>query len=133
MPARVTGTPIAALLAVALALASCESAVKHPAITAGIVGGAIGFGSCEMDSVAAKTCAVIGGSTALFLGGVAALVTLLLDTGDHSVPVDEAPFEGLPPDEAAPPPTTNGAFMPPVVGHAPADAGVSAADAPLSP
>lgn len=77
-----------ALLLVA-ALASCDFAQRHQAVTAGVVAGAIGFGSCEMDDVAVKTCGIIGGTAALALGGIAALVTWLADTTDHTLPPDE--------------------------------------------
>lgn len=65
-----------------LALAGC---VKHPGITAGVAGGVMGFGACEIDSVKVSTCGIIGASTALALGGIAWLVTTLFDTEDHEV------------------------------------------------
>ncbi len=76
-------------LLVVLALAGCPFASKHPAITAGITGGAIGLTGCLIDDQPAKTCALVGGGAARFLGGIAALVTLLADTTDHSLPPDE--------------------------------------------
>jgi hypothetical protein len=65
-----------------LALAGC---VKHPGITAGVAGGVMGFGACEIDSVKVSTCGIIGATTAVALGGIAWLVTTLFDTEDHEV------------------------------------------------
>jgi hypothetical protein len=65
-----------------LALVSCEFAQRHPAVTAGITGLSVGFLGCEIDSVDAKTCAIVGGSAGAFLGGIAALATLLFETND---------------------------------------------------
>ena len=65
-----------------LALGSCEFAQKHPAVTAGITGASVGFLGCEIDSVDTKTCAIVGGSAGAFLGGIAALATLLFETND---------------------------------------------------
>ena len=66
-----------------VALPACESAAKHPAITIGAVGGTLGFGLCELSVGDAKTCGIIGGTAALALGGITALVTLLADTNAH--------------------------------------------------
>jgi len=79
-------------VALLLALAGCASAVKHPALAAGIAGGVVGFSACEIDNVDTKTCAIVAGSTALFLGGIAWLVTTIFDTEDHELtgPDDEA-------------------------------------------
>jgi len=79
-------------VALLLALAGCASAVKHPAIAAGIAGGVVGFSACEIDNVDTKTCGLVAGSTALFLGGIAWLVTTIFDTEDHELvgPDDEA-------------------------------------------
>lgn len=78
--------------ALVLALAGCATAVKHPAVAAGITGGLVGFSACEIDNVDTKTCAIVAGSTALFLGGIAWLVTTIFDTEDHELvgPDDEA-------------------------------------------
>ncbi len=73
---------LALMLALAVASGSC---VKHPAVSAAIAGGVIGFGGCEIDSVKVGTCGIIGASTAVALGGIAWLVTTLFDTEDHEV------------------------------------------------
>ncbi|HUJ57382.1 MAG TPA: hypothetical protein VLX92_02785 [Kofleriaceae bacterium] len=86
-------------LAAVLALAGCPASQRHPAITAGVVGGVVGFTGCEFDGVPHGTCAIIGASTAAFLGGITALITYFLDTGDHSLVVP-------PGEEGQPPPGT---------------------------
>jgi hypothetical protein len=73
-----------ALFALAL---SCAQAVKHPAITAAVLGGVVGFGTCEIEEGNHATCAAIGGGAALFLGGIAALVMLI-------APAEEPVTEG---------------------------------------
>jgi hypothetical protein len=118
-------TRAAALVAaVALAAGSCEWAQRHPAVTAGIAGGTIGFFGCEVDSVKVTTCAAIGGAAGLFLGGIAGLAMLFLNTNED--------------DQQAPPPnvqemTRSGAIRvhthtapPPVVIDAGVDAGPDA-------
>lgn len=77
------------LALVLVLLCGCEFSQKHPAVTVGIASGIVGFGGCELDEVKAKTCAEIGGAAAVFLGGIAALVTLFADTEDHELPPDE--------------------------------------------
>jgi hypothetical protein len=81
-----TGRGLAALaVATALASTTCGSAVRHPAITAGIVGGVIGFGACEMEGSPTGTCGLIGGGAGVFLGGIAALVLLMFPPGEHQI------------------------------------------------
>ncbi len=70
---------------VALALASSTSCAHHPALSVGFAGATIGFGACEIDGVASSTCAVVGATAALALGGITWLVTTLFDTEDHGV------------------------------------------------
>lgn len=67
--------PAAALLAGALAAlpaTGCESAVRHPAVTAGIVGGTLGFGTCKLASDSYPACFAVGGGAGAFLAVVAA-------------------------------------------------------------
>ena len=88
---------LAASLAVALAaapLAGCESAVKHPATTAGIIGATLGFGTCKLNSDNWGACAAVGGGAGAFLALVAATAIWLGGDG-HSIAVEE---------EAPPPP-----------------------------
>ena len=60
---------VTALLAIGLATglpsAGCESAVKHPAITAGIVGGTLGFATCKLGSDNLGACLAISGGAAV--------------------------------------------------------------------
>ncbi|HEY1556039.1 MAG TPA: hypothetical protein VGF94_14475 [Kofleriaceae bacterium] len=107
--------PLALMLA--LLLASCGSPQRRPTITAAVAGAAMGFGGCEIDGVKDSTCAILGGSAALFLGGIAALVTLFVDTDSHQ----------LDPDDEIPPPVHSFTALPPGL----IDAGV--ANAPAAP
>lgn len=122
-----------ALLLAACLLASttgCGFAVKHPAITAGILGGTVGLGSCELAGADHSSCFLIGGGAAAVLGGVVALALLVGGEGNTILredPADEqlrpepptiedqepvpapAPTEG---SAAAPAPTTTPAAEP---------------------
>lgn len=69
-----------------LALAGCTFSQTHPAVTAGIAGGVVGFGGCYVDGVKTSTCGIVGGAAALFLGGIAAIVTLIADTNAPEPP-----------------------------------------------
>jgi hypothetical protein len=59
-----------------------------------------------MDDVRMSACGEIGAATAVFLGGIAAIVTLIADTDDHSLPSDdtEAPEIVRVRTHTAPPP-----------------------------
>jgi len=101
-------TPAGALLAIALVAglpsAGCESAIKHPAITAGIVGGTLGFATCKLGSDNTAACLAVTGGAAAFLGLVAAAALWLGGDGNSSVPDDEQEqVQPLPVDDAAPP------------------------------
>ncbi len=122
--AALRGSATLNLAVLALALVLGCTGRKAP-IAVSITGGVMGFAACEADSVKVSTCGAIGGSAALFLGGIALIVTLLFDTEEHTLPPDE---ESLAPSGAirvrthtAPPPVM-------------IDAGVAdgaAADAPV--
>jgi len=83
-------------LALVLSVTGCAFAVKHPAITAGIVGGTVGFSTCELGTSfeSTGTCSIIGGAAAVGLAGVVAPAIVLGGDG-HTVLVGE---------EATPPP-----------------------------
>jgi hypothetical protein len=84
-------------IAMLLALAGCVFAQKHPAITAGIVGGSIGFVTCQIN-VEDKpgTCALVGAGAGTFLALVVAIATAFTDTEDHTLPkLDELPPEPI--------------------------------------
>jgi hypothetical protein len=97
--------PASALLAIALAAglpsAGCESAVKHPAITAGIVGATMGFTTCKLGSDNLGACLAVGGGAAAFLGLVAATALWLGGEGNPSV-LEEEQVQPLPADDAPP-------------------------------
>ena len=75
-----------ALLIVVVLAATQPTCANHPALTVGIGGGAIGFGSCEIQGGSQATCGIIGGAVALGLGGLAWLVTEFADTNAHDAP-----------------------------------------------
>ena len=117
----------AAALALVVALGGCAFSQKYPAITIGATAGVIGFGACGLAVEKVGTCAIIGGSAALVLGGITGLVTLLADTNDHSLP----PFledqeDGVIHDGTPPPPGLPDAGV-----GAAVDAGAAAPDAGL--
>ncbi len=93
-----TGALIAVALAVAVPSAGCESAVKHPAITAGIVGGTLGFTTCKLGSDNNAACLAVTGGVAVFLGLVAATALWLGGDGNPSV-LEEEPVQPLPANE----------------------------------
>lgn len=83
------------LAAVIAAVPSCNFAVKHPAVTAGVVGGTIGLGTCELASREHKACFAVAGGAGLFLGLVAA-AALWLGTEDAE-PAAPPALEGAEP------------------------------------
>lgn len=83
-------------LATLLGLSSCESAAKHPGITIGAVAGTIGFGTCELSVERLGVCGIVGGTAALALGGITALVTLLANTNAPPEPDGDLDEEGRP-------------------------------------
>ena len=136
---------VTALLAVALAAglpsAGCESAIKHPAITAGIVGGTLGFTTCKLGSDNTAACLAVTGGAAAFLGLVAAAALWLGGDGNPSV-IEEEPVQPLPADgpprrrrhhpAAEPAPATPAPATPAPAAPAPA-APAPAAPAPATP
>jgi hypothetical protein len=81
-------------LAFALALFACAA---HPTITATVAGGSIGFGACYIEVEKGGTCGVVGASTALFMGGLVALVMHFTDASAHAFPPDEELEDYVPP------------------------------------
>ena len=69
-------------------LGSCGFAVKHPAITAGIVAGSVALGSCELASADQKSCFVISGSVGVSLAVVTAVALWLGYEDADPVPVE---------------------------------------------
>jgi hypothetical protein len=92
----------AALVAMLVTLGSCEFAVKHPAITAGITGGVIAEGTCEIGTGGEHlACAGISGGVAVGLAGIVALAILLGGNGDtilHGEDPEDPPAPDVPQD-----------------------------------
>ena len=93
---------IAVVLALAAVLGSCTFAVRHPAITSGIVGAVIGGGTCELAihntsgaSGRSGTCALVGGAAGLGLGLIVAAAIYFGGEG-HTILVEEPQPELLP-------------------------------------
>ena len=92
----------AALLATALAAApsgGCAFAVEHPAIAAGVVGGTLGLGTCELASDNHGACFAVAGGAGAFLG-LAAAAALWLGGDGHTAPTEET-AQPLPDDGPA--------------------------------
>lgn len=88
-------------LAAALALPAtgCATAVKHPAITAGVVGAAFGLGTCKLASDDVGTCLAVGGGAGLGLALVTAAALWLGGDGNTAPVEDQAqplPEDGHP-------------------------------------
>jgi hypothetical protein len=88
----------ATALTLCIALTGCTFGVKHPAITAGIVGGVVGLGTCEIgtgfDLADGKTqgqCGLIAGGAGLLLGGIVALAVVLGGEGHTVLVQDDQP------------------------------------------
>jgi hypothetical protein len=94
------GAALAIVVALASALPSttgCAFAVKHPAASAGIVAGTLGFGTCKLASDNVGGCLAVGGGAGVFLALVAAAAIWLGGDG-NSVAVEEQ-AQPLPPDD----------------------------------
>src|SRR5262249_4723552 len=93
-------------VALLLALCGCAGATRHPAIAAAITGGVVGGLACEIDAPSRQgTCAYITLGTAAFLGGLAALVTLIANTNDDEQQAEQEPdalHSGTPPPPGLP-------------------------------
>jgi hypothetical protein len=74
-----------AVLLLVVAASGCGFAVKHPAITAGIVGGAMGLSTCELASDDHTACLKVGGVAAALLGLVTVGALWLGGNGDESI------------------------------------------------
>lgn len=83
-------------------LASCEFAVKHPAVTIGLVSGAIAEGTCELGTDGEHlTCAGVSAGVGVGLAAIVALAILLGGSGDtvlHGPDPDEPPPPEVPQD-----------------------------------
>jgi hypothetical protein len=94
---------------------ACGFAVKHPAVTAGIVAGTLGFTTCKLASDNYAACGLVAGGAGAFLGLVTAAALWLGGDGNSSaieeqaepLPEDDQPPMpvALPPDPPTAPPT----------------------------
>lgn len=95
-----------ALVAALSPTPACGFAVKHPAVTAGIVGGTLGLATCKLASDDIGACLAVGGGAGAFLSLVAA-TALWLGGDGHSVLIEEQaqplPDDGLPRRRRKPP------------------------------
>jgi hypothetical protein len=127
-------------VALLFALCGCNFAVKHPAVTAGVVAGTVALGTCELASNDDKQCFITSGAVGIGLALVAA-GALWLGSEDEEAPTkssappkidwskvpDTTPTE---PTKAPPPPADAGAPAPDAGSAAPPpDAGVVPTDA----
>lgn len=106
------------VLALVVSLGGCQFAVKHPAVTAGVVVGTIGLGTCELASSDHKACFEISGGAGI---GIALITAFALWLGYEDDPPSAAGFDGrgvdptnLPPGPVfVPTPDQNPAPAPP--------------------
>jgi hypothetical protein len=93
------GPTLAIVLALAavLSTAGCRFAVEHPAASAGIVAGTLGFGTCKLASDSIGGCLAVGGGAGAFLALVAAAAIWLGGDGNSVAPEEQA--QPLPPDD----------------------------------
>jgi hypothetical protein len=107
---RHRATLSAIAVASVLAAPGCGFAVKHPAITAGIAGGTLGFTTCKLASDNWAACGYVAGGAGAFLGLVTAAALWLGGDGDST---------GL--DEPLPPLLEDGPPSSPPANPAPAN------------
>ena len=85
------------LVVLLVPLASCGFAVKHPAVTAGIVGGSLGLTTCELSVDTAqegrqKQCFEIAGGAGLLLAATVLVATWLGTVDEEPAPAVEEPL-----------------------------------------
>jgi hypothetical protein len=98
--ARTTRTAAIAIAAALSAAPACGPAVRHPAIAAGVLAGAMGFATCKLASDNYAACGLVGGGAGAFLGLVTA-VALWLGGDGNSTGLDDPP-QPLSDDNAPP-------------------------------
>jgi hypothetical protein len=78
------------LLLLAIPLAGCGFAVKHPAVTAGIVGGSLGLVTCELATQGRQLeCFEVAGAAGALLAATVVVATWLGTEEEDPVPVEE--------------------------------------------
>jgi hypothetical protein len=136
MTARMT---VAMALALVLPVSTgCGFAVKHPAATAGIVAGTLGFGTCKLASDSYASCLAVGGGAGAFLALIAAGAMWL--GGDGQSVAEEEQAQPLPEADRpyriprAPAPAPDGALAPaPTISSPPGSGAPAPAQAPTTP
>lgn len=142
---------LVAALAAAASTTGCGAAVRHPAITAGVVGGTLGFATCKLASDDYPACLGVAGGVGAFLGLITA-AALWLGGDGHSVLIEDQaqplPDDGRPITRRRKPPATertNGATpagatdakdaseVPPVTSPVPLSPAPAPAPPPSSP
>jgi hypothetical protein len=88
-----------ALLTSLLSAPGCAMAVKHPAVTAGVVVGTLGLGTCELASSDQKACFGISGAAGI---GMALITAAALWLGYEDA--EPAPAQAADPSNLAPGP-----------------------------
>jgi hypothetical protein len=121
----------AVAIAVAAGGSGCGFAVRHPAVTAGIVVGSLTLGTCELESSSHGTCFAAAGIAAATLGLIAGGVLWLGSTGEDSILQPEPdPVPPVRPAQIRPARAPGG---PGVAGAAGAGAGAGPTAAPAEP
>ena len=108
----------------ALSTQGCGFAVKHPAVTAGITAGTLGFTTCKLASDNWAACGYVGGGAAALLGLVTAAALWLGGDGDSSGLDEPLPLlleEPAPPPSANDPSANDPSANPPPANPAPAN------------
>jgi len=108
---RAPATALALALTVSISGGGCGFAVKHPAVTAGVVTGSIVLGACELESPEQRACLIASGGAGALMGLIAAGALWLGSTGEDSilqpppdpVPPVERPAQARPTPPPAPP------------------------------
>ncbi|HSK03014.1 MAG TPA: hypothetical protein VK932_17305 [Kofleriaceae bacterium] len=105
--------------------AGCGFAVRHPAVTVGVVAGAMTLGTCELATDEHGACFLAAGGAGAALGLIAAGALWLGSTGEDSIL--------QPPPDPVPPVRRRSAQAPPVAAPPTASAAPAAPTAPAAP
>ena len=94
---------IVAALAIGALVGSCGFAVRHPAITAAIVGGVVAGATCEISTHNSSggggregACAIVTGAAGVGLGAIVAAAIYFGGDG-HTILIQDPPAEPEPP------------------------------------
>ena len=111
---------VGAVVGALSATAGCGFAVKHPAITAGVVGGTLGLATCKLASDNLGACLAVGGGAGASLGLITAVALWLGGDGETAaveeqaqpLPEDDRPHRRRPQRPAEPASPTPGSATP---------------------